>query len=163
MKYKNTIRARFVSRPNRFTAVGELPADSSQLQKLENLYQLQGLQESNRSKKTQEFSGYRDPNQLQSAGLGDVAEDESAIPLSEPAAGWRRETVHVKNTGRCRELLIPGASVILEESGNSNRKTKYDLIMKALRTKVTLLPYISNSVSIAGITNSRLVKNISSL
>lgn len=28
-------------------------------------------------------------------------------------------------------------------------KTKYDLIMKALRTKVTLLPYISNSVSIA--------------
>ena len=128
MKYKNTIRARFVSRPNRFTAVVEIPEDSSQLQKLENLYQLQGLQESNRSKKTQEFSGYRDPNQLQSAGLGDVAEDESAIPLSEPAAGWRRETVHVKNTGRCRELLIPGAVVILEKSRNPDRKTKYDLI-----------------------------------
>lgn len=38
------------------------------------------------------------------------------------------ETVHVKNTGRCRELLIPGVRVILEESSNPTRKTKYDLI-----------------------------------
>lgn len=38
------------------------------------------------------------------------------------------ETVHVKNTGRCRELLIPGATVYLEESGNPNRKTRFDLI-----------------------------------
>lgn len=38
------------------------------------------------------------------------------------------ETVHVKNTGRCKELLIPGADVILEESDNKSRKTKYDLI-----------------------------------
>ncbi|MDO4338147.1 MAG: DNA/RNA nuclease SfsA [Eubacteriales bacterium] len=38
------------------------------------------------------------------------------------------ETVHVKNTGRCKELLIPGASVILEESKNPGRKTKYDLV-----------------------------------
>lgn len=38
------------------------------------------------------------------------------------------ETVHVKNTGRCKELLIPGAEVILEVSDNPNRKTKYDLI-----------------------------------
>lgn len=36
--------------------------------------------------------------------------------------------VHVKNTGRCRELLIPGVSVILEESDNLSRKTKYDLV-----------------------------------
>lgn len=40
----------------------------------------------------------------------------------------RIETVHVKNTGRCRELLVPGTEVILEESGNPARKTKYDLI-----------------------------------
>ena len=40
----------------------------------------------------------------------------------------KRETVHVKNTGRCKELLIPGTEVILEKSGNPNRKTKYDLI-----------------------------------
>jgi len=38
------------------------------------------------------------------------------------------ETVHVKNTGRCKELLLPGAEVILEVSDNPARKTKYDLI-----------------------------------
>lgn len=38
------------------------------------------------------------------------------------------ETVHVKNTGRCRELLVPGARVYLEESDNPSRKTKYDLV-----------------------------------
>ena len=40
----------------------------------------------------------------------------------------RTETVHVKNTGRCRELLVPGTAVYLEESGNPARKTRYDLI-----------------------------------
>lgn len=38
------------------------------------------------------------------------------------------ETVHVKNTGRCRELLLPDAEVILEVSDNPKRKTRYDLI-----------------------------------
>ena len=38
------------------------------------------------------------------------------------------EVVHVKNTGRCRELLVPGASVYLEESDQPARKTRYDLI-----------------------------------
>ena len=38
------------------------------------------------------------------------------------------ETVHVKNTGRCRELLVPGATVYLEKSSNPNRKTAYDLV-----------------------------------
>ena len=38
------------------------------------------------------------------------------------------ETVHVKNTGRCRELLIPGAEVWLTAPGTSGRKTKYDLV-----------------------------------
>lgn len=38
------------------------------------------------------------------------------------------ETVHVKNTGRCKELLILDAEVILEVSDNPDRKTKYDLI-----------------------------------
>ncbi len=38
------------------------------------------------------------------------------------------ETVHVKNTGRCKELLLPGIDVVLEESDNPARKTKYDLI-----------------------------------
>ena len=39
-----------------------------------------------------------------------------------------QEVCHVKNTGRCRELLIPGTPVILEPSQNPNRKTKYSLI-----------------------------------
>ena len=38
------------------------------------------------------------------------------------------ETVHVKNTGRCRELLIPGAEIWLTEPGTPGRKTRYDLI-----------------------------------
>lgn len=36
--------------------------------------------------------------------------------------------VHVKNTGRCEELLIEGVKVILEKASNPERKTKYDLI-----------------------------------
>ena len=40
----------------------------------------------------------------------------------------KNETVHVKNTGRCKELLVPGATVYLEEGENPARKTKYDLI-----------------------------------
>lgn len=39
------------------------------------------------------------------------------------------EVVHVKNTGRCRELLLPGAKVRLEVSDNPERKTRCDLIM----------------------------------
>lgn len=38
------------------------------------------------------------------------------------------EVCHVKNTGRCKELLLPGAEVILQRSDNPARKTKYDLI-----------------------------------
>lgn len=42
------------------------------------------------------------------------------------------ETVHVKNTGRCKELLLPGCIVVLEDFRNrpdfENRKTKFDLI-----------------------------------
>ena len=38
------------------------------------------------------------------------------------------ETVHVKNTGRCRELLREGATVYLAKADNPERKTKYDLI-----------------------------------
>lgn len=38
------------------------------------------------------------------------------------------EICHVKNTGRCKELLIKGATVYLEENHNPNRKTKYSVI-----------------------------------
>ncbi|MDO4623658.1 MAG: DNA/RNA nuclease SfsA [Eubacteriales bacterium] len=67
MQYKNIVKAKFVSRPNRFIA---------------------------------------------------------KVLLSDGT----EETVHVKNTGRCRELLLPGAEVYLEKAENPNRKTGYDLI-----------------------------------
>ena len=40
----------------------------------------------------------------------------------------KQETVHVKNTGRCRELLLPGARVILSAGEGSGRKTAWDLV-----------------------------------
>lgn len=40
----------------------------------------------------------------------------------------KREVVHVKNTGRCAELLTPGAVIYVQESDNPERKTKWDLI-----------------------------------
>lgn len=40
----------------------------------------------------------------------------------------REETVHVKNTGRCRELLAPGFRVYLAAAENPARKTGYDLV-----------------------------------
>ncbi len=40
----------------------------------------------------------------------------------------KKETIHVKNTGRCAELLLPGAVIYVQESGNPERKTKWDLI-----------------------------------
>lgn len=40
----------------------------------------------------------------------------------------KKETCHVKNTGRCKELLLPGATVYLEQNDNPERKTKFSLI-----------------------------------
>ena len=41
--------------------------------------------------------------------------------------GWL-ERCHVKNTGRCKELLVPGATVYINQADNPNRTTKYDLV-----------------------------------
>lgn len=49
--------------------------------------------------------------------------------IAEVLIDGKEETVHVKNTGRCRELLLPGVKVLLEDCRNNpNRKTKYSLI-----------------------------------
>ena len=48
--------------------------------------------------------------------------------IAHVAVNGHEQTVHVKNTGRCRELLIPGAEVWLSGSDNPSRKTAYDLI-----------------------------------
>ena len=47
--------------------------------------------------------------------------------IAEVELDGRKEIVHVKNTGRCRELLVPGCEVWLTAPGTPGRKTKYDL------------------------------------
>lgn len=48
--------------------------------------------------------------------------------IAEVELEGKRETVHIKNTGRLKELLLPNTEVLLEWSGNPNRKTAYSLI-----------------------------------
>ena len=60
----------------------------------------------------------------------------------------KKETVHVKNTGRCRELLQQGNKVYLSIADNPNRKTKYDLIAveKRREEKETLLVNMDSQI-----------------
>ena len=48
--------------------------------------------------------------------------------IAEIEIDGKLEICHVKNTGRCRELLIDGVQVFIQESNNPLRKTKFDLI-----------------------------------
>ena len=48
--------------------------------------------------------------------------------IAEVEIDGHREVVHVKNTGRCKELLVPGCEVWLTAPGTPDRKTKYDLV-----------------------------------
>ena len=48
--------------------------------------------------------------------------------IAEVEISGKTEIVHVKNTGRCKELLIPGCEVWLTAPGTLDRKTKYDLV-----------------------------------
>lgn len=48
--------------------------------------------------------------------------------IAEVLIEGEKERVHVKNTGRCRELLTPGAKVFLAPANDPNRKTRYDLV-----------------------------------
>ncbi len=60
----------------------------------------------------------------------------------------REEVVHMNNTGRCRELLLPHTTVYLEKSENPCRKTKYDLIAveKKREGKEALLVNIDSQI-----------------
>ena len=60
---------------------------------------------------------------------------EKGIFLSRPnrflahvAVGGKEVICHVKNTGRCKELLIPNCEVYVQHHNNPNRKTEYSLI-----------------------------------
>lgn len=57
--------------------------------------------------------------------------------IAEAEIGGEIQRVHVKNTGRCKELLIPGCEIWLTAPESANRKTKYDLV--AVRKNTGLL------------------------
>lgn len=73
----------------------------------------------------------------------------------------QKETVHVKNTGRCRELLVPGATVYVQKSDNPTRKTQWDLIAveKGKRT-INMDSQVPNQVAAEWIKKGNLFHNI---
>ncbi|SHI97324.1 DNA/RNA nuclease SfsA [Lutispora thermophila] len=69
----------------------------------------------------------------------------------------KEEIVHVRNTGRCREILIEGTKVILEKSKNPNRKTAYSLIAAYKgNTLINIDSQIPNAVVFEGIKNNKI-------
>ena len=59
----------------------------------------------------------------------------------------QKETVHVKNTGRCAELLTPGAEVYVQKADNPERKTQWDLIgVKKGKRMINMDSQIPNKV-----------------
>ena len=68
------------------------------------------------------------------------------------------EKVHVKNTGRCKELLTDEAVVYLEESDNPNRKTKYSLIAVEKGSRlINMDSQVPNKVVYEGLVNKKIV------
>ena len=68
------------------------------------------------------------------------------------------EKVHVKNTGKCKELLIPNTVVYLEESDNPNRKTKYSLISVQKGNRlINIDSQVPNKVVYEGLVNRKII------
>lgn len=69
----------------------------------------------------------------------------------------QEEVVHVKNTGKCKELLIEGVTVYLEESDNPNRKTKYSLIAVQKGNRlINMDSQAPNKIAFEGIQNQTI-------
>jgi sugar fermentation stimulation protein A len=67
--------------------------------------------------------------------------------------------VHVPNTGRCREILIPGCTVVLREEPNPLRKTPYDLIAGYKGDKlISIDSHIPNAVVQEALINKKIDK-----
>ena len=74
----------------------------------------------------------------------------------------KKETVHVKNTGRCAELLVPGAEVFVQKSDNPERKTQWDLIgVKKGKRMINMDSQIPNKVVEEWIRKGNLFPNTS--
>jgi sugar fermentation stimulation protein A len=73
----------------------------------------------------------------------------------------KEEIVHVPNTGRCKEILIPGTKVLLRKEDNPTRKTKYDLICAYKGDKlINIDSQIPNKVVMEALTNKKIEKLI---
>lgn len=73
----------------------------------------------------------------------------------------KREICHVKNTGRCKEFLIDGADIFVEEFDTNKRKTKYDLIAVYKGSKlINMDSQVTNKVVFEWISSGNLFKNI---
>ena len=109
MKYQHIVQAEFVDRPNRFIAHVKLPRSTPRVGAV-----------------------VRDGKKAVHRAAEAMTDGKETAPLAEVLANEMHEaetvTVHVKNTGRCRELLVPGATVYLEKTTNPNRSTAYDLV-----------------------------------
>lgn len=74
------------------------------------------------------------------------------------------ETVHVKNTGRCRELLVPGAVVYVQDSLNQERKTRWDLIaVKKNDRIINMDSQVPNKAVKEWLEGGNLIENITAI
>jgi len=70
------------------------------------------------------------------------------------------EQCHIKNTGRCKELLLPGVVVYLESHNNEKRKTKYSLIAVEKGTRlINMDSQAPNKVVYEALMNKKIVPN----
>lgn len=72
----------------------------------------------------------------------------------------QEEIVHVKNTGRCKELLIKGAKIYLQHSNNPNRKTAYSLIAVEKNNKIVNIDSQVPNVVVEEALKNGKIKNI---
>ncbi len=71
------------------------------------------------------------------------------------------ETVHVKNTGRCKELFLPGAEVYLQRSDNPNRKTQFDIVaVKKGKEVINIDSQIPNKVFHEFVSDGRFIDGV---
>ncbi len=81
--------------------------------------------------------------------------------IAEVEVDGKVEICHVKNTGRCKELLVKGAKVYLEESENLTRKTRFDLIsVYKGKTLINMDSNAPNKVVYEWLKSGKLFQNI---
>ena len=82
--------------------------------------------------------------------------------IANVSIGGEIKVCHVKNTGRCRELLIHGVEVFLEHFSNSSRRTEYDLIaVKKGKMLINVDSQAPNKVFSEWLRSDDFFKNIS--